>query len=426
MSYTNTPSILLPNLPGVYLFKDAQGNILYIGKATSLKQRVSSYFQKQTTDWKIASLIKEHDSIDHILTSTEIEASLLEAELIKSNQPKYNVLLKGGQPFVYILFTNQAIPIIKLVRNKKLRGTYFGPFLHKQQARSVYHFLVQTFRLNLCNKKIEHGCLDYHIGTCPGNCMPQFNIEDYIFHLQLAQNVLNGKDKEFVTCVKEKIKIHNNNLEFEKAQRLNSYLDNLDTIFNTIKIRYSPEKFATDIFATITPTTHIADISLDASIELQKLLNYKIPITTIDCFDISHFQSKNIVGSCVRFTNGKPEKNKFRRFKVTSIIQQNDYAALQEIVTRRYANGDFPDLILIDGGKGQLSAVKSVLPHAPCVSLAKKQELLFCDSYPNGYALDIHTVSGKLLIALRDYAHHFAINYHRLKQRKIATHPTSN
>lgn len=412
------PYTTFPSLPGVYLFKNAQGEILYIGKATSLKHRVGSYFQKQPTDWKIDSLINEHKTIEYILTHTEIEASLLEAELIKSNQPKYNVLLKSGQPFVYILFTVQTIPTIKIVRNKKQKGSYFGPFLHKQQARSVHHFLVQTFRLNLCNKKITNGCLDYHIGTCPGNCMPHFDPQDYLFHLQLARNVLNGTDKEFVHTIQQKIIEYNTTLEFEKAQKLNNYLDNLHTIFSTIKARYSSKKFAADIFTTTAPTTHITEIESSASHELLNIVGVSIPIQTIDCFDISHFQGKNIVGSCIRFTNGKPEKNKFRRFRINTLTEQNDYAALQEIVSRRYAHNDIPDLILIDGGKGQLNAIKYILPHALCVSLAKREELLFSEAYPEGFPLDVHTPAGKLLISLRDYAHHFAITYHRLSRKR--------
>ncbi|MCX5925514.1 MAG: GIY-YIG nuclease family protein [Candidatus Dependentiae bacterium] len=416
-----------PSLPGVYLFKNAQEEVLYIGKALSLKNRVSSYFHHQATDWKIDALIKEHETVEYILTNTEIEASLLEAELIKSHQPKYNILLKSGQPFVYILFTAHAIPTIKIVRNKNQKGLYFGPFLHKQQARAVYHFLIQTFRLNLCNKKIAHGCLDYHIGTCPGNCLPHFDPQDYLFHLQLAQNVLNGKDKEFTLNIQKKIAEYSNVLAFEKAQRLSNYLDNLYTIFTTIKARYSSKKFATDICAATTPHSTIVDVTAAATLELQKILNSKNPVNTIDCFDISHFQGKSIVGSCIRFTNGKPDKNKFRRFKIYGIIEQNDYAALQEIVTRRYAlSTDIPDLILIDGGKGQLSAVKHVFSHTKCVSLAKKEELLFSDAHPHGFPLDVHTDVGKLLISLRDYAHHFAITYHRLDRKKqVRSHQTA-
>ena len=143
------------------------------------------------------------------------------------------------------------------------------------------------------------------------------------------------------------------------------------------------------------------------------------PIHTIDCFDISHFQSHYIVGACIRFTDGKPDKNKFRRFKINSLDQQNDYAALQEIVARRYKDDTIlPDLVLIDGGKGQLSAAKAIIPHALCASLAKREETIFSDQYPHGIVLDLHTEVGKLLIALRDYAHHFAISYHRLRRHK--------
>jgi len=151
---------------------------------------------------------------------------------------------------------------------------------------------------------------------------------------------------------------------------------------------------------------------------IKSYLDYHL-VNTIDCFDISHFQGHSIVGSCVRFTHGKPDKNKFRRFKIKYLTDQNDYAALQEIVLRRYADSaELPDLILIDGGKGQLSAVQKVLTGVYIVSLAKKEELLFSSYFPQGIALTVHEDVGKILIALRDYAHHFAISYHRLLRSK--------
>jgi excinuclease ABC subunit C len=464
-----------PDLSGVYLFKDKDDAILYIGKAKSLKKRVASYFQNQDKDWKIGALIEDHATVEYIITPTEIEASLLEAELIKKYQPKYNVLLKSGQPFIYILFTQQAVAqdtvteldseqvstrqsseqkdipparpeciavhrrrragkriervrekkiseAIKIVRNKKEKGTYFGPFLYKQQARSVYQFLVQTFKLNLCNKKIENGCLDYHIGTCPGSCLPNFNEQDYLFRVQLARNVLQEQDKKFVAMIKEKIAEYSNNKEFEKAQALKQYLDNVQAIFSTIKARYDSKKYATDIAAATSSTSYVTSMHAAGTAELQDILNLKHAVHKIDCFDISHFQSKEIVGSCVRFTDGKPDKNSFRRFIIKSLDRQNDYAALQEIIARRYEHGDIPDLIVIDGGKGQLSAAKQILAHiAPntlCVSLAKREELLFSSVHPDGYALDVKTNHGALLIALRDYTHHFAISYHRLRRKK--------
>lgn len=411
---------LLPTLPGVYLFKDATDTVVYIGKAKSLRHRVSSYFQKNPQDWKVEAIQEAYADLDFIITHSETEAMLLEAELIQRYQPQFNTIFKTGQPFVYIHFTaNKALPGITIARNKKGKGSHFGPFLHKRQARSVMQFLMQTFQLNACNKKIENGCLDYHIGNCPGTCKTDFDKGEYLFRLELAKEVLRKRDREFVARIKEKIKEYNSQLAFEKSKRLNAYLENVAVIFETIKTKYRAEKFASDIIMATTPTTHMTQVADTAGKELGALLGTNRTIRTIDCFDISHFQSRYIVGSCVRFTNGKPDKHKFRRFKIKTLEKQNDYAALQEIVSRRYKDKqDIPDLILIDGGKGQLSAAQAVLPHAQMVSLAKKEERIFGTQVKEGIKLDIQTDAGKLLIALRDYAHHFAITYHRLRRKR--------
>lgn len=409
----------IPKLTGVYLFKDAQGTIIYIGKAKNLHTRVKSYFQKSDSDWKINHLIKEYADIDYILTPTETESLLLEAELVKKYQPKFNVLLKDGQPFLYILFTPDEIPTIELVRNKKKKGTYFGPILEKIPARKTHRFLLKTFNLNLCNKKIDLGCLDYHIGNCAGNCKPDFDLEGYIFRIVLAKEALKNNQEGFVEQVNTQMKKYSAAFEFEKAKHLNEYLDNVNSIFATLNTHFSTEKFATDIFVAskVTPYQEQTDTSINT--ELQKFLGFATPVRTIDCFDISHFQSSYLVGSCVRFTDGKPEKEYFRHFKIKTLTEQNDYAALQEIISRRYRNKtDLPDLIVIDGGKGQLSAAQHVLPDAPMVSLAKREETLYGPQFPQGVKLDIHTNVGKLFIALRDYAHHFAISFHRAKRKK--------
>ncbi|HEV2601508.1 MAG TPA: GIY-YIG nuclease family protein [Candidatus Babeliales bacterium] len=405
----------LPITPGVYLFKDPTGTILYIGKAKSIRTRVKSYFNNYYTDWKIDNLIKEHAKVDYIGTKNETEALLLEAQLIAQHKPKYNVLLKSGQPFVYILFTAHtpsSPSVIKIVRNKKLKGCYFGPFLHKNHARGVYRYLMQTFKLFLCNKTIANGCLDYHIGICAGNCMQQFDTQDYLFRLDLARAALKSNHDLFLENIKTKIAEYNRELVFEKSQQLNNYLENFDTIFTTIATRYSPTKYEDAINTVTTPRLQPVDSAINY--QLQQFLQIDTPIKTIDCFDISHFQSSYLVGSCVRFTDGKPDKNSFRRFKIKTLSEQNDYAALQEIVTRRYKHeDDIPDLVLIDGGKGQLSAVRRIIPQARCISLAKREETIFGAQFPDGIKLDLQTDVGRLLIALRDYTHHFAITYHR-------------
>lgn len=408
----------IPHLPGIYVFKSTDHTILYIGKAKDLQKRIRSYFTKQATDWKVAELIKEHETIGYVITKNEIEALLLEAHLIRKYIPKYNVLLKSGQPFLYLLFTpnNECLPQLLIVRNKKQKGTYFGPFLHKQDARAVYDYLVRTFQLFACNKKIENGCLDYHLGKCCGSCRPDFDKEAYLSRLELAKNILQGNHKKFLAQLKNLIQHYNEHLEFEKSARLHSYIENFETIFSTLTTKFNEHKYQQEI-ESITQQHVSEQESQQALLDLQYLLHLEEPITTIDCFDISHFQSHNIVGSCIRFTNGKKDPKKFRHFKITSISTQNDYAALQEIVRRRYKNPDeLPDIVLIDGGKGQRNAVLPFLSHTPCISLAKREEELFTAYHPNGIHIDIKTPLGKLLISLRDYAHHFAITFQRKRR----------
>ncbi len=405
-----------PAGPGVYFFKTAEDIIIYVGKATSLRERVRSYFQK-TDDWKVNSLIAEHASIDFIATLTETEASILEAQLIAKYQPKFNVLLKDGQPFLYILFTQGALPEMKLVRNKKAKGKYFGPFIQKRPVRGMFAFLKHTFKLDLCNVKMQNGCLRFHLGTCAGNCKPDFNLSDYQFRLTLAMAALSNNQEEFRSLIDEQIKRYTNSMEFEKARTIHAYQTDVEKIFYAINVRYSEKKYEHEVIRVTAPQELKKDLS-SVGRELAQLLHLPQEIRTIDCFDISHFQSQSIVGSCVRFTDGKPDKNKFRRFKIRSLEEQNDYAALQEIVARRYKSlDDIPDFVLIDGGKGQLNAVKDLVP-ARFVSLAKREERLYQPGDPDGIKLDVHTGIGSLLIALRDYAHHFAISYHRMRQSK--------
>ncbi len=337
---------------------------------------------------------------------------LLEADLIQQYKPQFNTVFKDGQPFVYILITQGNLPTLKIVRNKKEKGECFGPFLHKTQARSVHRYIMNTFRLNICNKKLENGCLDYHLGSCPGTCKPDFDTTDYRFHIELAKDLLHQKDNTFIARLDGKIAEYNRSFSFEQAKHLTIYRENVETIFQTLKTKYNPKNVKRDIFVATTP----GPAPLNQK-EFQGLLGVKTPLRTIDCFDISHFQSRYIVGTCVRFTDGKPDKNKFRRFRVKTLDQQNDYAALQEIVSRRYKDpNELPDLILIDGGKGQLNAVKSLFPQTPFASLAKREERLFSAHHPEGIKLDLQTSTGRQLIALRDYTHHFAISYHRLRR----------
>jgi len=416
----------IPLLPGIYIFKNQAAEIIYIGKAKSLRKRVSSYFIKQANDWKVSALISDHATIDYIVTHSELEANLLEAQLIKEYQPKYNTLLKSGDPFLYILFSDDeaGIPSLSLVRIKKKRGIHFGPFMHKRQARSAYDYLVRTFKLYRCTYKVAAGCLDFHLGRCAGTCRNEFDAPEYRTRMELARQALEGNAPAFLQIIQQQIRHYSQQLEFEKAQHLTEYVQNLDTIFATLKAKFTEKKYAKEIaHATISPDAHLVPaLAPEALKDLGQLLRLAQVPRTIDCFDISHFQSSYMVGSCIRFTDGVPERNKFRRFKINTLTQQNDYAALQEVITRRYRNpADIPDVILIDGGKGQLSAARQVLPEATIVSLAKREETLYGPLFMEGKVLDLHTALGQLLIAMRDYAHHFAVSYHQLLRKKGAT-----
>ena len=408
---------VLPTLPGIYIFKDAANNILYIGKAKNLRKRVSSYFNKQATDWKVHALIQEHATIEHIVTHGEVEALLLEVQMIQQYQPKYNALLKSGDPFLYLLFTSADPRELKIVRTKRERGTYFGPFIHKTDARRCYDYLVRTFKLFMCNAKISGGCLNYHLGRCAGNCTEGFTMQDYYNNLALAQLFLEGNYDKTILSLGALLEEYKKKFDFEKARTIASYIDNISVIFGTLKANYTEKKYHPEIAQATLPKFEAMDYSQGFT-ELQKLLGLPQQIHSLDCFDISHFQSQSIVGSCIRFTDGKPDKNKFRKFAIKTLEIQNDYAALHEVVSRRYKDGDFPDVILIDGGKGQLSAVRDLFPQIPFISLAKREERLYTDRHPDGLVLDLHTALGKLLIAIRDYAHHFAVTYHKLKRSK--------
>jgi len=408
----------LPALPGIYLFKDHTQAIIYIGKAVSIKSRVKSYFQDRYQNSKLNALVSEIASVDYIITKNEEDALILEASLIKEKQPKFNILLKDGQPFVYFLVTDAELPELKIVRNKKERGTYFGPFLKKQHARRVLEFIEREFQLKQCNKKIATGCLDYHMGLCAGSCTGTVNQEEHLFKIELVKKLLKKDFESFRTTLVNSIALAVAALEFERAQHLHRYLDNMDALTNAITNHFSRTDYQTEVVYVSSKLSRQPVRPSDIGKQLQQFLQTPNEIKTIDCFDISHFQSRSIVGSCVRFTDGNPDKNKFRRFAIKTLIEQNDYAALQEIIERRYRNPEeIPDLIVIDGGKGQLSSALAVLPtSARCVSIAKKEEKLFTNTHTEGVYLDEKSDVGQLFIAIRDYAHHFAISYHRKKQ----------
>lgn len=392
---------------GVYLFKNIAQEIIYIGKAKNIAQRIATYFNNPA-DMKTELLLQEATSIDTIPTGTEAEALLLESKLIKLYQPKFNILLKEGTPYLYIFFSVDKNPSMQLVKNKDKKGAYFGPFLSKKAVRSVYNFLQSTFQLKKCKTSIKQGCLEFHIGSCAGNCTDKFDPEFYKLRLLIAQQVLQENPKKTIALLDKKIKETSHALLFEQAQRLTIYKHNLETIFKTIKnLSTMPSK----------QTKDSTDQNLSLLMKIKQRLHLKHIPYVIDCFDISHMQGMSIVGACVRYVHGVPEKKSFRHFSITTLQDQNDYAALQEIVQRRYKNPlDIPNLIIVDGGKGQINAIKPFIKDAELVGLAKSEETIISSDFQSFIKLDALKHEDALILQIRDYTHHFAISFHRKKR----------
>lgn len=394
---------------GVYIFKNKNNQIIYIGKAKNIADRIASYFNNPD-DYKTSMILQDATALETIPTNSETEALYLEAELIKKYQPKFNQLLKEGNPFIYLLFSDEKIPTLSIVRTKakKKKGTYVGPFLTKKTAHSVFNFVTTNFQLKLCKKKIANGCLEYHIGVCAGFCLPEFDLEFYKFRLLLAQHLISKQPEVALKAIDEQIQQASANLQFERARNLLTYKQNFEQFaYMLAKLSDMPtQQKAPD-----------ASKNMPLLLAIQKRLHLQHIPYVIDCFDISHMQSMAIVGSCIRYVNGQPEPKSFRRFSIKTIDQQDDYSALREIVQRRYKTGsNFPNLIIVDGGKGQISAIKPYVGPSELVGLAKKEETIISADFNHFIKLDHQRPEDALLLQIRDKTHQFAISYHRKKR----------
>lgn len=404
----------VPKRPGVYFFKNTQSEILYIGKATSLFDRVKNYFNNTDTRLHMREMVKYIDSIDYIETKNDTEALLLEATLIQKYKPPYNILIKDGNPFIYIYLEKKQNkpPVLSLSRQPK-RGFCIGPFLDKKSARATYEFVMREFQLRLCGKKIKNGCLAYHIDQCAGSCKSDFQESEYETRLSLALSLLENKQTEFLSIIEKTMQHAVQELAFERAAHFSYYKEHVERFFQTITAHtvFNQTKKALFTVMNTPPQYNLAYKNIEHS--LQKICGVTTQIKTIDCFDISHVQGRYMVGSAIRFFCGKAQPSEFRRFRIKTVFGSNDYAALTEIVSRRYRSENVPDLVLIDGGKGQKSCIDELKLPTTVISLAKREERLFTNLYPDGTVISMHDEMGKMLCALRDYAHHFAVSYHQ-------------
>ena len=542
---------LVPEQPGCYLYYDATGEIIYVGKAKNLKRRVYSYFHKQHESPKTNILVSQIEKLEYIITDSEVEALILESHLIKKHKPKYNILLKDDKKYPYFLITDEDFPRIQVVRKKNLnpdKGRFYGPYTDVGAMYATLEFLKKLFPLKQCKtpKFSNRPCLYYHIGKCLAPCQGKVTPEEYQKLIHQVELFLSGKQTELLKQIQEQMQKYAETEQFEKAAKMrDSYLD-LQKTLERQKVVYENTKLNEDIIAVLYEDgilaivimmiregrlidkkdfTYFVDnidkteyfetffrdyytglklefpdriISKDLEEVGQKSLyedwlkiisgkkvtiNYakskykeiyelalknatnllenaklkkmaqirddfnevgsylaeKLHLTNfpnrIECYDISHIQGTNTVASMVVFQNGLPKKTAYRKFKVRSTEgKPDDFLSMKEVLSRRLSRlgepkWEKPDLIIIDGGKGQLSSVMQIVEGMGIkvgkdgidfVSLAKREEEVFLPNQSESIILPRDSNALYLIQRIRDEAHRFAITFHRdLRSKKL-------
>ena len=512
---------ILPTNPGIYLMKDSEGVIIYIGKAKNLKKRVKSYFLKNQ-NYKTQKLVENISDIEFVLTDNESEAFLLESNMIKKYRPRFNIELKDQQRYTYLRISDEKYPrllVSRRTRDGKFlgKGKIFGPFTQGSSKLLTIGALRKAFQIRICKTLPKKVCLEYHLGNCEGPCEFKDAQERYPKHVAALEEVLKGKNQTKIFTKKLEEEMHQaaQLQQFERAKdirdtliRLGSlqtkqkmeYVENSDEEYFGIAIQahsavvmnfrmingvirdsdkfffdlvgdnsfsnflfqyYSTHKIPKFILVSELPENQkllesllseqsgfvvkiltpnkgkkkdIIDLILKnielihskggdpGLVELKDILHLSVIPNVIECFDISNHGADFAVGSMSRFVNGKPDKSGYRKFKIKTVSGRDDFAMIGEVIKRRYyrlleENLDLPDLIVIDGGKGQLSAASKSLESLglklPCISLAKENEEVFVPKNKNPINIPKHKASLKILQHARDETHRFGVAYNR-------------
>jgi len=422
----------LPHACGVYIMRDGAGEILYIGKAIDLAKRVSHYFTPRTgfQEYKNSILTPLVRKIDYIACESEREALLLEQRLVKKHMPFFNVTLKDDKSYPYVKVSmNEDFPRVYLVRRKLDDGAvYFGPFPKVRPVRHLLRYLWvhHYFPLRPCRwdfsmekpldpRKIN-SCLYYHTGECPAPCAGLVQLEEYRRYAQDVIAFFKGDYEELLERFTAEMKAASERLDYERAAQLRDNIAAISQMGQRVRVEAITEA---DVAGNVATSRSVTD--------LQQALGLPNPPFHVECFDISHFQGHQMVASMVCFKGGAPNKDHYRRFKIRTVKGVDDFASMAEVVRRRYkrvmADGErMPDLILIDGGKGQLhaaqAAMKEIGAKAPLASLAKRIEEVFMPGKEESIILAPNRPALHLLQRLRDEAHRFGITYHRLLRGK--------
>lgn len=536
---------MLPSSSGVYVMRNANGTVIYVGKAKVLKNRVSQYFRRSEKPLKVQAMVDNIDDFEYFITVSERDALALESNLIKKYQPHYNILLKDGKAFPYIAI-NMAEPFPKLQILRKIgkKGyKYFGPYFAGLNAAEIVKTANSAFGLRTCNNKItdsshaKRECLNYFLGLCSGPCTKQVSREEYAERIKKAINFLSGNDDEIEEILTQKMKQAADNENFESALMYRDRLKMVEKLKNRV-VANLPKDVDKDVFAYVTDGLNGVITAMivrggkilgvmnypteDASLEegqtmfnflLQYYRNMMMPNEIVvshapedeellfselgkkakivvhpkginatllkmaeanakdylekhiekekikysntfgaleklkealdlprlpmrmECYDISHISGTNKVASMVVFKAGEPSKKDYRKFVIKTVKGSNDFASLQETLIRRLNRlkkedgesfKEMPDLLVIDGGKGQLSSCQEILKESgldiPMISLAKRIEEVFVPNRSEPILLKPHSAELKLLQRIRDEAHRFAITFHRERRAVAQTH----
>lgn len=406
----------MDNSAGVYLFKNRFGNVLYIGKAKVLTQRIRSYFQPKAklSDLK-KILVQQIATIDTIPVATETDALVLEDQLIKDYQPRFNILAKDDKSFLYIHITDEPFPRVLAVRRPDLDkgGIFYGPYPYARSLRDVLRLLHTIFQYRTCPALPKKACLEYYLGNCQAPCIGNISQADYRQQIDQIIAFFEGKNKNLSLKLTEQMEQAAIEQQFELAARLRNQIQALERLQS---LRKTPRQYLLE---------QLQNSNLDITTGLSELgtaVGIHQPLHRIEVYDISHHQGKYMVGSMIVFTDGLPDKANYRRFKIRTVIgQSDDYKSLREIVQRRLKRDwPLPDLAIMDGGKGQLSAVAPLweLVQVPVAALAKKREELFLPEQPLPVMLPAGSQGLFLVQRMRDEAHRFAISYYRWLHRK--------
>jgi excinuclease ABC subunit C len=431
--YLQTDFAALPDAPGCYIYKDEGDHEIYVGKARSLKKRVRQYFDdKRALDTKTLDLVARIRHIDFVECQSEVEAFLLENRLIKDLQPQFNIRARSDVSFPVIEITGEEFPRVLVTRDKSAKDSrFFGPFVSASWLRVALQVLQRVFKYRTCNLDIKENdprnrfvrpCLEYHIGRCKAPCAGLQSSADYKADLRRLALFLQGHSAEVERDLSREMKRAADERRYEDAAGLRDTLRSLQSLRERGSLTDGLEPGVLHI----DPREGVS--------KLQAALRLSFEPRRIEGIDIAHLQGGETVGSLVSFVDGLPSRERYRRFKIKTVEGVDDFKSIHEVVTRRYGRllreeQPLPDVILIDGGIGQLHAAQDALravtqdPYAGTTrpflcSLAKKEEIVYSLVSPEGLRLPRRSSALRVLQYVRDEAHRFSRHYHHILRRK--------